>query len=133
MKKVFWILGLVLALLFQAAAPALGASSRPEAGTTGTYIVQPGDSLYRIAARQNVDFNTLMAANGFTSDKVIIYPGQVLVLPGGVSGGAPQGSAPGGSYTVQPGDSLYRIAFRQNVHFNELITANGLTTDNPNI
>ena len=95
MKKVFWIGGLVLALLFQAAAPALGAAGRPEAGNppaAGTYIVQPGDSLYRIAARQGVDFNALMAANGFTSAKIIIYPGEVLNLPGG---GVPV-VAPGG-------------------------------------
>jgi LysM repeat protein len=128
MKKVFWIGGLVLALLFQAAAPALGAAGQPEAGTTGTYIVQPGDSLYRIAARQGVDFNALMAANGFTSAKIIIYPGEVLNLPGGgVPVVAPGASAPGGSYTVQPGDSLYRIAARQNVDFNDLLAVNNFT------
>jgi LysM repeat protein len=130
MKKVFWMGGLVLALLFQAAAPALGAAGQPDAGTTGTYIVQPGDSLYRIAARQGVDFNALMAANGFTSDKVIIYPGEVLNLPGGgVPVVAPPAAAPGGSYTVQPGDSLYRIAARQNVDFNALMAANNFTSD----
>src|SRR5689334_8189195 len=77
MKKVFCIVGLTLALLFQAVAPALGAAGLPDAAAPGTYIVQPGDSLYRIAARQNVDFDALMAANGFTLDKVTIYPGQV--------------------------------------------------------
>src|SRR5260221_14367131 len=103
MKKVFWIVGLVLVLLFQAAAPALGASARPDSGTGGTYIVQPGDSLYRIAARQGVDFDALMAANGFTSDKIIIYPGQVLTLPGG---SVPGGSVPGGAVpVVAPGAS----------------------------
>src|SRR5260221_14364158 len=124
MKKVFWIVGLVLVLLFQAAAPALGATSRPDAGTPGTYIVQPGDSLYRIAARQGVDFDALMAANGFTSDKIIIYPGQVLNLPGGaLAAGAPaaSGAAASGTYVVQPGDSLYRIAARQGVDFSALM------------
>ena len=139
MKKAFWIGGVILLLLFQAAAPALGASGEPipnRRPSTDTYVVQPGDSLYRIAARQGVDFNALMAANGFTSDKVIIYPGQVLILPGSVPGGAsggqpggPASAGPGGSYTVQPGDSLYRIAARQGVDFNALMAANNFTSD----
>ncbi len=134
MKKTFWIVGVVLLLLFQAAAPALGASSQPipnRLPSADTYVVQPGDSLYRIAARQGVDFNALMAANGFTSDKVIIYPGQVLILPGGSGGAAASGPAsagPGGSYTVQPGDSLYRIAARQGVDFDALMAANNFTS-----
>jgi LysM repeat protein len=98
--------------------------------------VQPGDSLYRIAARQGVDFNALLAANGFTTDQIIIHPGDVLILPGGVaSAGAPAPSAPSasapaasGSYIVQPGDSLYRIAARQGVDFNALLAANGFTS-----
>jgi LysM repeat protein len=141
MKKVVWIVGLVLALLFQAAAPALAAGGRPESSSppaAGTYVVQPGDSLYRIAARQGVDFNALMAANGFTSDKIILHPGDVLILPSGAaaSGDAPAGPAaapaapaPGGSYVVQPGDSLYRIAARQGVDFSALMAANNFTSD----
>src|SRR5262245_10993066 len=136
MKRALWMGGVVLLLLFQAASPALGASSQPvpvRLPRAGTYVVQPGDSLYRIAARQGVDFVALMAANGFTSLNVIIYPGQVLILPGGSDSPAtaPESpaSGPGGSYTVQPGDSLYRIAARQGVDFNALMEANGFTSD----
>src|SRR5258707_8424685 len=106
MKKVFWIVGLVLALLLQAAGPALGASGRPESGSppaAGTYVVQPGDSLYRIAARQGVDFDALMAANGFTSDKIIIYPGQVLNLPGGALAAGDPAGAPAASGAAASG------------------------------
>jgi LysM repeat protein len=141
MKKTFWMVGVVLLLLFQATAPALGASGQPiphQLPAASTYVVQPGDSLYRIAARQGVDFNALMAANGFTSDKVIIYPGQVLILPDGATGSAsasaaPSGTVPsagpGGTYVVQPGDSLYRIAARQGVDFQALLDANNFTSD----
>ena len=129
MKKVFWVAALVMALVVQAAAPALGATAQPQTGS-GTYVVQPGDSLYRIAAREGVDFNELMAVNHFTSDKVIIYPGQVLILPGGGAPAAPNAPAPaGGTYVVQPGDSLYRIAARQGVDFNALVAANHFTSD----
>src|SRR5258706_14028073 len=103
MKRAFWIVGVVLLLLFQAAAPALGASGQPipyRLSGPRTYVVQPGDSLYRIAARQGVDFDALMAANGFTSAKVIIYPGQVPILPDGASAGS--AAPPGDSATPGP-------------------------------
>jgi len=139
MRKLLWVVGLVLAVVLQGVAPALGAPRQPDAATPpassgATYVVQPGDSLYRIAAQQNVDFNALLAANGFTTTQIMLHPGDVLKLPGGSgpassAAAAPNAAAPGGSYIVQPGDSLYRIAARQNVDFSALLAANGFTTD----
>ncbi|MEW6406680.1 MAG: peptidoglycan DD-metalloendopeptidase family protein [Chloroflexota bacterium] len=51
------------------------------------YIIQPGDSLSRIAERFNVSLTELMEANGIT-DANAIFAGQQLIIPGleGVTG-----------------------------------------------
>ncbi len=50
-------------------------------GNSGTYIVQPGDTLYLIGLRYGVSFQSIKAANGLGSD--MIYPGQKLIIPAG--------------------------------------------------
>jgi LysM repeat protein len=66
-------------------------TASPEAAPTGSpspisrqYIVQPGDTLWDIALRFGVDVETLKARNGLEGD--LIYPGQVLILPGPMEG-----------------------------------------------
>lgn len=51
-------------------------------GTPFTYIVQRGDTLFRIAARFNVPVSALVAANQIQNIDSI-YTGQELVIPGG--------------------------------------------------
>ena len=53
--------------------------SQPAAGGT-TYVVQPGDRLFRIALRYNMSWTQLAQYNGIT-DPNSIYPGQVLQIP----------------------------------------------------
>jgi LysM repeat protein len=66
----------------------------------GTYVVQRGDTLGRIAARSGVGVNDLLAANPQIWNASLIYAGQVINLPA---------SAPV-YYTVQRGDTLRIIA-----------------------
>ncbi|MDQ0285673.1 peptidoglycan endopeptidase LytE [Desulfofundulus luciae] len=47
------------------------------------YTVRPGDSLYVIAQRYGVREQAIREANNLTSD--LIFPGQVLVIPGGTA------------------------------------------------
>lgn len=49
-------------------------------GSGQTYVVQPGDNLYRIALRFGVPLSSLAAANGITNYNYI-YVGQVLHIP----------------------------------------------------
>ena len=107
------------------------------AASTGysTYVVKQGDSLSKIAE-----------AHGFrTADVVAVNPGldpnkiradQTIVLPG--AGGAKPvvnnkkptpASAAGGTYVVQKGDILGRIAKKFGVKVADLKKANGLTSD----
>ncbi|SAI54616.1 peptidase [Bordetella ansorpii] len=66
------------------------------AAASGTYVVKPGDSLYRIARNNNVDIDTLKRLNNL-NDPNQIAVGQVLKLSasaGGSSGTSPTPSAP---------------------------------------
>ncbi len=65
------------------AAPALAAAPAPAAAGGGTYTVQAGDTLGRIASVQSVagGWQALVAANDQLSDPDRISVGQVLQLP----------------------------------------------------
>lgn len=49
-------------------------------GTT-TYVVQPGDSLWKIAVRYQVGLSEIIAANPQFSNPHLIYPGQKVNIP----------------------------------------------------
>ncbi len=109
---------------------------------SGTYTVQPGDNLFRIALRFNVSIAAIQQANNI-SDANLIFVGQVLTIPGATgtvsptsvpTGGSvptPAPSSGGGSYTVQPGDTLSKIASRFGTTYLAIAAANGIT--NPNL
>ncbi|GAB3245593.1 hypothetical protein GCM10027562_02550 [Arthrobacter pigmenti] len=67
------------------------------AGST-SYTVQSGDTLGQIAAQHGVSLNKVLSLNGLTLDS-IIYPGDVIALPGG---GSTSASAPVNAQEPQP-------------------------------
>lgn len=119
----------------------------------GRYAVEPGDDMASIATKLGVPLRELLAANE-AIDPFALQPGQVLALPdpedldaiepppvaaagdpevandvtaaaGGVAGtDAGAKSDPPGRYTVEPGDSLSRIAAKAGVPLDALIAAN---------
>ncbi len=123
-------------------------TTRRAASSGSTVEVQRGDTLYGIARANGVTVNQLMAANSLATPT--IHPGQTLRLPGSASPiAAPLESAPArrtasagpvgnssssvpaedwrGTYQVQAGDSLYRIARQHDVRVADLQRANGIT------
>jgi LysM repeat protein len=58
--------------------PAGGGQQPPASGTT--YVVQPGDNLFRIALRYNMSHRRLAEYNGITNPSNI-YVGQVIQIP----------------------------------------------------
>lgn len=92
----------------------------PDPAQGGTvYTVRAGDTLSGIGARFGVDWRTLVTANGII-DPSLIYPGQRLTIPG----------AEAVTYTVKPGDSLWRIAkeyLGAGIRYGEIVRANGMT------
>ena len=81
------ILLLVIAILIT---PTLAFAAPESAG--GTYVVQRGDTLARIAARYGVSTSALAAANGIRNPN-LIYTGQVLRIPGRTAAAAPAAKA----------------------------------------
>ena len=86
-----------------------------------TYIVQKGDTLYSISRRFNISVDELKRINNLTSNTLSI--GQVLYLN---DNNIPQEYD---IYTVQKGDSLWKISQIFNIPVNELININNLGTN----
>ena len=134
-----------------APAYATAAASAPVAAAQGETIdVQLGDTLYGLSKRHHVSLAELMSANQMTSPN--LKPGQKLIIPAPGSThkaaahayetAAAATSAPtvpltppsperlakySGSYTVKPGDSIYKIARANKVSFSELQQVNAIT------
>ena len=132
-----WIIIAVLVLALTG--PAWFARAEPALAQGGTtHIVQPGENLYRIALRYGTTWPVLAAANGLVNPN-LIYAGQVLAIPGAAPQPQPQPQPPtpvpqpqpGGTYVVQPGDTLSRIALRFNTTVAALVQLNNIV--NPNL
>jgi LysM repeat protein len=123
-----WPVLLALALLLAPAGRALADT---------TYAVRAGDTLYAIALRFGITVQAIVAANNLLNPN-LIHPGQLLTIPDGESSGVPSGPpvpasqppAAGGTYVVQPGDTLSRIALRFGVTVAALVQANSLANAN---
>lgn len=79
-----------------------------------TYVVQPGDSLYKIAQKFNITIENIVDFNGLSSTSLRV--GQELQIPVGTE------------YIVQPGDSLYTIAQKFHTTVGSIMALNQLTS-----
>ena len=79
----------------------------------GTVIVEPGDSVYSIARRNNTPIRAIIEANQLVPPYAL-RAGQALLVP------HPQ------TYVVRPGDALYAVARQNNVDASELVRVNDL-------
>lgn len=93
------------------------------------YIVQPGDTLTGIAAREGLSPLTLARANGL-AHSAWVYTGQRLTIPRQTvePEPAPEEAQPS-VYVVQPGNTLFSIARGHNTTVDALRAANGLTSN----
>jgi LysM repeat protein len=132
------VLGLTIASVLLIAAPA-------SAGVP--HVVQPGESLWSIAAANNFTTRALAAANGLSENSSVVL-GSTIQIPsiseasaalqsagitGSSSGSTTPSStttvAPAGDYAVQPGDTLSGIAAAHGVSLSALAAANGVSPD----
>lgn len=115
----------------EAAAPASSGTSSSGGGEATTHVVGSGESLSVIADRYGLSVDQLAAANGLT-DANQVWAGSLLRVaaepppPPGVGGGG----GDGGSYTIQPGDSLSDIAGQFGTTTSDIVEANGLEDAN---
>ncbi len=112
------------------------------------HTVQPGETLWSIAAASNFTTRSLAAANGLSEDAQVVA-GSTIQIPteaeaaaalGGSSATAAAAPAPAatpaappalGAYTVQPGDTLSGIAADSGVTVGQLAWMNGLDPAQP--
>ena len=128
-------------------------AATPPAGPS--YVIQPGDTLYRIATRYGLTVTQLAAYNNIVNPS-LIYWGQTLEIPEAdeATGGPspepteatviapteeateemteePEDDATGTTiYTVQTGDNLYRISLRYGTTIERLIELNDIQNAN---
>ena len=94
--------------------------------TKNTYTVQKGDSLWSIAKKYNTTVEELKAANNLSSN--LLSVGQILKIP--TAQEVPENYT---IYTVQKGDTLYKIANGYNLTVDDLIEYNNLSSTNLSI
>jgi LysM repeat protein len=133
-----------------AVALAIFAATPASAGVPHT--VQPGETLWSIAAANNFTTRALAAANGLPETAQVVL-GHTIMIPsegeaatalglggataaptaaGQVAGPPPASSGappPAGAYTVRPGDTLSGIATRSGVTASQVAFMNGLAPD----
>ena len=114
----------------------------PEGGIS--YTVRPGDVLVAIAQRYGLAWEVLAAANGL-ADVTLLQIGEVIRLPGvvaepaaevvvaplmaatGIGGPGEPVRRDAEPYTVQTGDTLFGVAARMGLTWQELAQFNGLS------
>jgi LysM repeat protein len=129
-------LGLVFACALFLSLPATAAADFP-------HVVAPGETLTSVAATDGLSVSALAAANGLSTQAELVA-GQILEIPPQTAyteAGTPavatqsapatteattESSSAGGSYVVQPGDTLSAIAARDGTTVAELAALNGL-------
>lgn len=123
-----------------ACAAALALATASPAHAALPHIVQPGETLWSIAAANNLTTRTVAAFNGLAEDAYVIE-GQTIQVPTVEEGAAALASAGitptsststtsgGTSHTVQPGESLSSVAAAYGVTIDALASTNGLASD----
>jgi LysM repeat protein len=128
----------MIALAVAAAATVLAPTS---AGASVAHTVQPGETLWSIAAASNLTTRALAAANGLSETSQVVI-GQTIQIPSeyqaatALQGGAPAAAssgapAPLGGYTVRWGETLSSIAARSGISASRLAWMNGLDPNAP--
>jgi soluble lytic murein transglycosylase-like protein len=107
------------------------------------HVVQPGETLWSIAAANNLTTRTVAAFNGLSENSNVILGSTVMVptvsegaaalqrvgavAPASSSTTAATGApAPLGAYTVRPGDTLSALAAQSGVSVSAMAAMNGL-------
>ena len=97
-------------------------NNRLGGSSSSTYTIQSGDTLSGIAAKYGTDYQALADMNGIANPN-LIYPGQVIKVPG-------SSSSAGRAYTVKSGDTLSGIAAKYGTTWQHLQQINGIADAN---
>jgi LysM repeat protein len=112
------------------------------------HTVQPGETLWSIAAQDNLSTHTLAVANGLSDDSQVVLGSELQIPSEGeaaqaLSTGTPltssssgtssssSGAPPAGAYAVRPGDTLTSIAAASGVPMIAVANMNGVDPAQP--
>ncbi len=110
-----------LLFLFVSLTPALADDSP----TPRVHTVAAGDTLSAVSQQYGVTVDELMAANGL-DDPNLIYVGQRLTIPG-AEAPPPVNLQASYNLSIQPGDTIARLARRLQVSPDEILGLNGIS------
>ena len=95
------------------------------------YLVQSGDTLFQLAVNWDTTVDAIAQTNGITNVNYLFIGQQLRIPRGGTAPTAiisPSSAASGSTtYTVEPGDSLWSIAWNFDTTVDALAEANGIT------
>ncbi|MCA9934272.1 MAG: LysM peptidoglycan-binding domain-containing protein [Anaerolineales bacterium] len=108
--------------------PAPSPTPEPTPAPHATHTVQRGEHLMQIARTLGLDWQAIAQLNNLQPPQYVVYPEQVLLLPGPISEETPAATAETtqDSYVVQPGDTLFKIATRFGLDWPTLAQLNGI-------
>jgi len=107
----------------QPIAPSPTPTPVPPTSGNVTYTIEWGDTLYSLAARYGTSVDAIVAANNLLNPNLLRI-GQTLTIPVGEPGSVPPSASQ--VYIVEPGDTLYGIAFHFNTSVAAIAQANGI-------
>lgn len=103
-----------------------GSTATP-VGSTTTYTVKSGDTLWKISQATGVSAQAIVQANTLANaDQLSV--GQVLTIPSSTSTSTTGSTTASATYTVKSGDTLWKISQTTGISVQTLVQANGLTT-----
>lgn len=89
------------------------------------YTISSGDTLLGIGLRYGLPWERIAEANGM-DERSLLQIGQTLRIPGsGAPAAPPVPDVPTEDYTVQPNDTLYTIAAKRGMYWDEVAALNG--------
>jgi LysM repeat protein len=113
-------------LLRVAALLATGGLALAGSASAHVHTVEPGETLWGIAAVNGLSVSTVAAANGLSPATHVVV-GTNVTVPDGATTTTATATSTAGAYRVQPGDTLIGIAARNGLSASSLAAANGLS------
>ena len=102
-------------------------STGGSASATEEHIVQPGETLSQIAKQYGTTVESLQELNDLPDANYVWYGQRLLVDTEAAT--ATQREEEYQLYTVQPGDTLFRLAGKHGISLTRLMTINGFTSE----
>ena len=104
-------------------------STGGSASASEVHIVQPGETLSQIARKYGTTVADLQELNGLADADYVRHGQSLLIDAGATVDSAPESAEEYQVYTVQPGDTLFRLAGKHGISLTKLMSINGLTEE----